>query len=122
MKRILLIVLAALTLHTLSAAEPAACGRETYPLDGGWHFSFRTENSSDNARIVTLPHTWNTDPRADDRNFLRTEANYVRKIRVPGRADDSSSAATAPKPSPTFSSMAGTQASTAEAARPSLSR
>ena len=55
MKRILLIVLAALTLHTLSAAEPAACGRETYPLDGGWHFSFRTENSSDNARIVTLP-------------------------------------------------------------------
>jgi len=83
MKRILLIVLAALTLHTLSAAEPAACGRETYPLDGGWHFSFRTENSSDNARIVTLPHTWNTDPRADDRNFLRTEANYVRKIRVP---------------------------------------
>lgn len=83
MKRILLLAAALWTLHALPAAEPAAPARETYPLDHGWHFSFRTENSSDNARLVALPHTWNTDPRAADADFRRTEANYVRKLRVP---------------------------------------
>ena len=35
--------------------------REVYPLCDDWLFSFRYENSSDNARCVTLPHTWNLD-------------------------------------------------------------
>lgn len=83
MKRILLLAAALLALHATPAAVPSEPTRETYPLDHGWHFSFRTENSSDNARIVALPHTWNTDPRAADADFVRTEANYVRKVRVP---------------------------------------
>lgn len=83
MKRILLLAAALLALSATWAADPSACGREIYPLDDGWHFSFRTENSSDNARMVALPHTWNTDARAAEADFLRTEANYVRKIRIP---------------------------------------
>lgn len=35
--------------------------REVYPLCDDWLFSFRYENSSDNARCVTLPHTWHLD-------------------------------------------------------------
>lgn len=38
--------------------------REVYPLCDDWLFSFRYENSSDNARCVTLPHTWNLDALA----------------------------------------------------------
>lgn len=45
-------------------AACAAGAREVYPLNEGWRFFFKSENTSDNARHVTLPHTWNTDPRS----------------------------------------------------------
>ena len=45
----------------LLAACAFAQAREVFPLNEGWRFFFKSENSSDNARHVTLPHTWNTD-------------------------------------------------------------
>ena len=44
-------------------AACAAGAREVYPLNEGWRFFFKSENTSDNARHVTLPHTWKTDSR-----------------------------------------------------------
>ena len=44
--------------------------REVYPLCDDWLFSFRYENSSDNARCVTLPHTWNLDALAGTIPYL----------------------------------------------------
>lgn len=57
--------------------------REVYPLNDSWAFSFRHENSSDNARCVTLPHTWNLDALAGDPDYLRTTADYQRRLYVP---------------------------------------
>ena len=56
--------------------------REVYPLCDDWLFSFRYENSSDNARCVTLPHTWNLDALAGTIPYLRTTADYQRKLYV----------------------------------------
>ena len=66
----------------LLCAAVAAQGREVYPLNDGWRFFFRTENDSGNARIVSLPHSWNTDPMAG-RNFIETTGNYLNEIYVP---------------------------------------
>ena len=75
MKKLLLIFL-------LIAAWNAQA-REVYPLCDDWLFSFRYENSSDNARCVTLPHTWNLDALAGTAPYLRTTADYQRKLYVP---------------------------------------
>lgn len=69
------------TLALLFVLLPAAA-REVIPLDEGWRFFFRTENGSDNARIVSLPHTWNTDITGGGL-FLRTAAIYQRQLHVP---------------------------------------
>lgn len=60
----------------------AAHAREVFPLNEGWRFFFRTENSSDNARHVTLPHSWNTDPEAEGR-WIETVGNYLNDIYLP---------------------------------------
>lgn len=75
MKRYIAILLA-LGLSTATFA------REVFPLNEGWRFYFKSENSSDNARHVTLPHTWNTDTGAGD-YFLETTANYQNDFFVP---------------------------------------
>lgn len=56
--------------------------REVFPLNEGWRFFFKSENSSDNARYVTLPHTWNTDTGAGG-HFLETTAHYQNDLYVP---------------------------------------
>lgn len=61
----------------------AAQGREVWPLGDGWRFFFQHENGADNARSVTLPHTWNLDALAGCYPYLRTQGNYVREIYVP---------------------------------------
>lgn len=66
----------------LFAACATAQAREVFPLNEGWRFFFKTENSSDNARHVTLPHTWNTDTRGSG-NFLETTANYQNDMYTP---------------------------------------
>lgn len=66
----------------LLAACASVQAREVFPLNEGWRFFFKSENSSDNARHVTLPHTWNTDMGACG-YFLETTANYQNDMYVP---------------------------------------
>ena len=56
--------------------------RDIYSLNDGWQFFFKHENESENARIVTLPHSWNTDPQAGAQ-FNETTANYLRDVFLP---------------------------------------
>lgn len=57
-------------------------GRTVYPVNEGWRFFFKHENGSDQARIVSLPHTWNTDVTGSG-SFLRTTATYLNEIYIP---------------------------------------
>ena len=66
----------------LIAVCAAAQAREVFPLNEGWRFFFKSENSSDNARHVTLPHTWNTDTGGTG-YFLETTANYQNDMYIP---------------------------------------
>ena len=50
--------IATLLLLAICASTQA---REVFPLNDVWRFFFKSDNSSDNARHVTLPHTWDTD-------------------------------------------------------------
>lgn len=63
---------------------PSLCveAREVYPLNEGWRFYFKTENDSEQARTVTLPHTWNTSPVVEG-SFLETTGNYLQEIYLP---------------------------------------
>lgn len=70
-----------LTLLLLLAAASAAA-REVFPLNEGWRFFFKSENGSDNARHVTLPHSWNTDPLAEG-YFRETTGNYQNDMYIP---------------------------------------
>lgn len=69
------------TLLLLLSLLPAAA-REVFPLNEGWRFFYTHENSSDNARTVTLPHTWNTDITGSGL-FFRTAATYENEIYIP---------------------------------------
>ena len=66
----------------LLAACASVQAREVFPLNEGWRFFFKSENISDNARHVTLPHPWNTDTGACG-YFLETTANYQNDMYVP---------------------------------------
>ncbi len=65
------------------AAAPTLAARETYLLGDGWRFFFAHENSSDRARTVRLPHTWNTDALTGEGEYRRTTANYSRTLYLP---------------------------------------
>ena len=69
-------------LFLLSCVALTAPAREVFPLNEGWRFFFKSENSSDNARHVTLPHSWNTDPCAEEA-LLETTGNYQNDIFIP---------------------------------------
>ncbi len=71
-----------LLFYLLLSVPFAAGAREVLPLNEGWRFFFRSENSSDNARYVTLPHDWNTDPLAGG-TFLETTGNYLNTLYIP---------------------------------------
>lgn len=71
-----------LCLLALLASIGSLTARDIYPLNDGWDFFFKSENSSDNARIVSLPHSWNTDPMAGE-NFRETTGNYLREVYIP---------------------------------------
>ena len=57
--------------------------REIYSLNSGWKFFYKEENSSDNAREVSIPHTWNLDAFVGDGSYYQTSANYQRTLFVP---------------------------------------
>lgn len=55
--------------------------REVYPLNDGWRFFYASEPNSDNARFVTLPHSWNTCPTAEA--LRETTGLYQRDLHIP---------------------------------------
>ena len=69
-------------LTLLVAAIPAA-GRETYSLKSGWRFFDGRQTSSDGARAVMLPHTWNPDAAAGNADYYRGTGNYLKEFDVP---------------------------------------
>lgn len=71
-----------LTILLLLAFCTASQAREVFPLNEGWRFFLKSENSSDNARHVTLPHTWNTDARWAG-VWYETTANYRNDLFIP---------------------------------------
>lgn len=77
MKRYILILLAV----TAFFAESAA--REVYSLNNNWRFFFKEENSSDEARFVRLPHTWNLDALSEGGSYRQTVGNYEHSLFVP---------------------------------------
>ena len=60
MKKLLTILFFAIAVAVQSQA------REVYILNNDWKFYFKEENSSDEARYVRLPHTWNLDALTGD--------------------------------------------------------
>lgn len=77
MKRYILILLAL----TVVTAQLAA--REVYSLNNNWRFFFKEENSSDDARYVRLPHTWNLDALSGSESYRQTVGNYEHALFVP---------------------------------------
>ena len=76
MKRYIMILL------LLATMAPYARAREIFPINEGWRFFFKSERTSDNARHVTLPHSWNTDPLAQG-YWLETTGNYQNGMYIP---------------------------------------
>lgn len=66
----------------LATMAPYAQAREIFPINEGWRFFFKSERTSDNARHVTLPHSWNTDPLAQG-YWLETTGNYQNGMFIP---------------------------------------
>ena len=77
MKRFLILAM------VLFGTFASVSAREIYSLNSGWKFFYQEENSSDNAREVTLPHTWNIDAFVGDGSYNQTAANYQRSLFVP---------------------------------------
>ena len=82
MKRILLCAI------LFVGAILSTSAREIYSLNSGWKFFYAEENSSDNAREVTLPHTWNVDAFVGSGSYRQTVANYQRTLFVPSEWRD----------------------------------
>ena len=61
----------------------SSSAREIYSLNSGWKFFYMEENSSDNAREITLPHTWNIDAFVGNGTYRQTSASYQRTLFVP---------------------------------------
>lgn len=77
MKRYLLLI------SMLAAFVAESAAREVYRLNDDWTFYFRSENSADDARNITLPHTWNLDALAGNSEYQRTTGNYMRRLYIP---------------------------------------
>ena len=67
----------------LSIIGLTASAREVFSLNDNWQFFFKLETSSDYARHISLPHTWNLDALASNGEYLKTTANYSRDIYIP---------------------------------------
>ena len=66
----------------LTGLAATARAREVFPINEGWRFFFKSAKTSDNARHVTLPHSWNTDPLAQG-YWLETTGNYQNGMYIP---------------------------------------
>ena len=65
------------------SVSASVSAREIYSLNSGWKFFFAEENSSDNAREIALPHTWNIDAFVGDGSYRQASANYQRTLFIP---------------------------------------
>ena len=81
MKRYILIILAVMAYFSVDA-------REIYSLNNDWRFFFKDENSSDGARFVNVPHTWNLDALTGSRSYNQTTASYLRELYIPAEWSD----------------------------------
>lgn len=70
-------------LALLAGVVISGSAREVYSINSGWQFFYMEENSSDNAREVTLPHTWNLDAFVGNGSYRQTSANYQRTLYIP---------------------------------------
>ncbi len=75
-KRLITTLILLLTVFTTVSA------REVIPLNEGWRFFFKSENTSDRARYVNLPHSWNTNPTSEN-HLIETIGNYVYPLYIP---------------------------------------
>ena len=73
----------ALYILLIFSAISSVSAREIYSLNSGWKFFYAEENSSDNAREIVLPHTWNLDAFVGNGTYMQTSANYQRTLFVP---------------------------------------
>ena len=76
MRRYILLVITLLWAFATNA-------RETYNLNDNWRFFYKLETSSDYARNISLPHTWNLDALGGQGKYLQTVANYQRNLAIP---------------------------------------
>ena len=76
MKRYILLIITLLWGFTTNA-------RETYTINDNWRFFYKLETSSDYARNISLPHTWNLDALGGQGKYLQTVANYQRNLAIP---------------------------------------
>lgn len=81
MKRYILILLAVIASFSVDA-------REIYSLNNDWRFFFKDENTSDRARYVNIPHTWNLDALTGTRSYAQTTASYLRELYIPAEWSD----------------------------------
>ncbi len=77
MKRYILILL------TIISICGEVMARDVYSLNNNWRFFFKEENSSDDARYVRLPHTWNLDALSGGGAYRQTVGNYEHSLFVP---------------------------------------
>ena len=61
----------------------SASAREVFSLNEEWLFFYKTDVSSDVARRVNIPHTWNLDALCSHGEYLKTVANYSRSMFIP---------------------------------------
>lgn len=61
----------------------SAEGREIYSLNNYWRFFFKNENTSDVARFINLPHTWNLDAMTGRGSYVQSTGNYLRDLYIP---------------------------------------
>ena len=59
-----------LTLLLTIGLAITASARTVYSLNDGWQFFFKLETSSDYARNISLPHTWNLDALSGKGEYL----------------------------------------------------
>lgn len=76
MKRFILTILSAIIILP-------AMARQTFSLNDNWRFFYKVETSSDQARNISLPHTWNLDALSGHGEYRQTTANYSREIYIP---------------------------------------
>lgn len=76
MKKVGIVLALCLAFAQLSAKEIININRD-------WRFFGSSEGSSDRARNVNLPHTWNNDALSGRDDYFRGAGNYMKDIHVP---------------------------------------